>query len=328
MLASLCPVCIVFGILLINILGNYLLIDQAAFAASLFPVILFCTFIWMPESPSFLLLKQRVDDARRTLETLRGKEKGEMELNRLTRAFSQKQEKASVFDLFFNRTNRKAAIVAFGLRTVQQFCGTTVLTFYCKTIFEQTDNVVSSDVGTIIYFCLQLSVAFFSSLIVDIFGRRPLLVISLLGSSMTLYLLSSYIYIKDNTGLFVEDYSFVPMVALLLNVVFMSIGVRNIPLLMMGEMFATDIKPTALCVGTIFYSITATLSAKLFYLTNKWFGMYVPFSIYGTLSLLSVAFVMFYVPETKGKTLEDIQRKLQGSKVGICNERYTNRENV
>lgn len=328
MLASLCPVCVVFGILLINILGNSLAIDQTAFAASLFPVILFCTFLWMPESPSFLLLKQRVDDARVSLETLRGKENGEMELKRLTQAFGEKQEKASVFDLVSDRTNRKAAVVAFGLRTVQQFCGTTALTFYCKTIFEQSDTVVSADVGTIIYFCLQLVVAFFASFIVDIFGRRPLLVISLLGSSVTLYMLSGYIYMKDNTSILVDDFSFVPVVALLLNVIFISIGVRNIPLLMMSEMFSTSIKPTALCVGTIFYSVTAALSAKLFYLANKWFGMYMPFLIYGSLTLLSVVFVIFCVPETKGKTLEDIQSELQGCKMKICNERYTNREDV
>lgn len=328
MLASFCPVCVVFGILLINILGNYLDIDQTAFIASAFPIILFCTFIWMPESPSFLLLKQRRDEAQETLETLRGKENGDVELKRLTEAFNKRQGKVTVFDLFLNSINRKAAIVAFGLRTVQQFCGTTALTFYCKTIFEQADDIISPNVGTIIYFCLQLSVAFFASFIVDIYGRRPLLVVSLLGSSTTLYLLSSYIYIKDKTDLFVDSYSIVPVLALLFNVVFISIGIRNIPLLMMGEMFSTNIKPIALCVGTIFYSITATLSAKVFYLTNEWFGMYMPFSIYGTLSLLSVIFVVFYVPETKGKTLEDIQRELQGYQTEQCNERYSSHGNV
>ncbi|XP_023310098.1 facilitated trehalose transporter Tret1-like [Anoplophora glabripennis] len=328
MLASLCPVCVVFGILLINILGNYLDIDQTAFVASIFPIILFCTFVWMPESPSFLLLKHRKDEAQRTLETLRGKENGEVELKRLTEALNQCQGKVTAFDLFLNSTNRKAATVAFGLRTVQQFCGTTALTFYCKTIFEQADDIISPNVATIIYFCLQLGVAFFASFIVDIFGRRPLLVVSLIGSSTTLYLLSSYIYIKDNTDLFLESYSIIPILALFFNVVFISIGIRNIPLLMMSEMFSTDIKPIALCVGTIFYSIIATLSAKVFYFTNERFGMYMPFLIYGTLSLLSVIFVVFYVPETKGKTLEDIQRELQGCKREQCSERYRNKESA
>ncbi|KAJ8924978.1 hypothetical protein NQ315_001143, partial [Exocentrus adspersus] len=321
MLASMCPVCVVFGVLLINILGNYLDIVHTAFVSSIFPVVLFATFAWMPESPSFLLLKQRKEQARETLVTLRGKDNGEAELKRLEEVFEPK--KATVLDLFLKSTNRKAAVVAYGLRTVQQFCGTTALTFYCKTIFEQADDLISANVGTIVYFSLQLVVAFLASFIVDIFGRRPLLIISLLGCSSTLFLLSFYIYVKDCTSYDIDLYTFVPVIALLLNVTFISIGIRNIPLLMMGEMFSTDIKPVALCVGTIFYSIVATLSAKLFYLTNEMLGMYVPFLIFALLSLVSVVFVVFCVPETKGKTLEDIQNELEGSKLFNNKERYS-----
>ncbi|KAJ8929883.1 hypothetical protein NQ314_017389 [Rhamnusium bicolor] len=299
-------------------MGSYLSIDETAFVSSIFPVILFITFIWMPGSPSFLLLKHRNDEALKTLEMLRGKENAEIEMKRLTEAITEKKnENTSVFELFLNRTNRKAALVAYGLRTIQQFCGTTAITFYCKTIFEQADGFISPSTGTIIYFSLQLVIAFLSSFIVDIFGRRPLLIVSLVGSSVTLFLMSSYMYVKDCTDIDTDNYNFLPIIALLLNVSFISIGIRNIPLLMMGEMFATNIKPIAVCVGTIFYSILATLSAKVFYITNDLFGMYVPFLIFSILGFLSILFVIFCVPETKGKTLEDIQRLLEGSNSAV-----------
>ncbi|KAJ8954036.1 hypothetical protein NQ318_004337 [Aromia moschata] len=279
------------------------------------PLVLFSTFVWMPESPSFLLRKGRVEDARRTLETLRGKENADRELKRLEEAVREEiAAKPSVLELFRDQINRRAAVVAFGLRTVQQFCGTTAITFYCKTIFEQTSDFMSPNISTIVYFSLQLIIAFFASFLVDIFGRRPLLKISLYGTCSTLFLMSGFIYVKDRTDVDTSNYNVVLVLLLLLNVSSVSVGIRNIPLLMMGEMFSPSIKPIALCVGTILYSILASLSAKLFHVTSEILGMYVPFLIFAALSFLSVFFVVFYVPETKGKTLEDIQRELEGKR--------------
>nr|QKV49891.1 trehalose transporter 1b [Colaphellus bowringi] len=312
MLASLCPVFVVFGILLINILGNYLPIDTTAFVSCIFPVILFLTFIWMPESPSFLLQRNRTEEAKATLVTLRGEEAAKIELEILTQNLVQQTEdnKSIMWSLFLDKVNRRAATIGYGLRTIQQFCGATAITFYCKTIFEEEEDFFSANLSTILYFSLQLVIAFIAIFVVDIFGRKPLLLVSSSGCCLTLLVMSAYLYVKESTSIDTSHLSFVPLLVLFLNVGFFSIGVRNIPLLMMGEVFSPRVKPIALCFGTIYYSIMAIVSAKIFYLTKDAFGMYVPFLIFGFLTFLSIFFVVFVVPETKGLRLEDIQLKL------------------
>lgn len=82
LLSSLCPVFVVLGILSINILGIYLPIDISAFVACSIPIIMFTTFIWMPESPVLLLAKNQQEDAQKSLMVLRGEVEGKIEFLR------------------------------------------------------------------------------------------------------------------------------------------------------------------------------------------------------------------------------------------------------
>nr|XP_023029301.1 facilitated trehalose transporter Tret1-like [Leptinotarsa decemlineata] len=310
-LSSFCPLCIVFGILLINVLGNYLPINITAMISCIFPVILFVTFVGMPESPYFLFENGRFEEAKETLRILRGEDEADKELEKIRQNVFEESENMSIFKYFFlDKVNRKAALVAYGLRTIQQFCGTTAITFYCKTIFEEEQPILSASLSTNLYFFIQLCVAFFTIFVVDISGRKPLLLISLVGCSVTLLMMGAYLFVKNKLDIDWNFASFVPLVVLYLNVVFLGIGVRNIPILMMGELFSPRVKPFASCIGTIYFSLLSMVSAKMFYIINIKFGMYMSFWIYGFLSLISIVFVIFVVPETKGLRLEDIQLRL------------------
>ncbi|VEN44660.1 unnamed protein product [Callosobruchus maculatus] len=313
MLSSLGPVCVVLGILLINIIGNYLPIDTAAYISSSFPIVLFLTFLWMPESPSYLLQQNQTEAAKRALVLLRGPTEGEKELYRLLEYMKTEPEnKANICDLVRDKVNRKAAIVAYGLRTIQQLCGITVITFYCKTIFEDSKEILSPNISTILYFLVQLMCSFASTFVVDKIGRKPLLIISLVGASTALLVLTMFMYTDSHLQVDVTNLKYIPFACLMINVAFISIGVRVIPLLMMGEMFSARIKPLAVCVGAIYYSLIAMLVAKLYHVINELYGSYLPFLMFTLLGYLSILFVAFIVPETKGKNLEDIQRDLGG----------------
>lgn len=312
LLSSMCPVSIVFGLLLINILGNYLTIPVAAFTASVIPVILLLSFAWMPESPYFLLMRGRDEEAKRSLQIFRGNDDVEIELQRLTRAVKdQNKDSGKFLDLFTCASNRKAVFIALGLRTVQQLSGTTAITFYCKTIFLESQEFISPNTATIIYFTVQLLISAVSSFAVDVSGRRPLLIISIIGTSLTLFINGTYLYIKhkdiDNVG-----FNFVPLVTLLCYVVIFSLGLQTIPLLIMSEMFPTNVKAFALCLADVYFSIIASVVSKFFNFSNEYFGMHVPFYTFTICCVFGLSFIIFCVPETKGKTLEDIQMYLKG----------------
>ncbi|CAH1111668.1 unnamed protein product [Psylliodes chrysocephalus] len=313
LVTSLCPVCVVLGVLSINVIGSIFTIDTTAYLASSLPLILFITFIWMPESPSYLLQKSKREKAIKVLNLLREKNEAVEELDRITKSLAESTEEGRLVDLFMDKTNRKAVLIAYGLRTIQQCCGATALTFYCKTIFQESESILSSNVSTIIYFSLQLLVSILAIFLVDIYGRKPLLLVSTIGTTLTLFSMSFYLFMKDHTGIMVSHLKYLPLIALFLNIIFFSVGVRIVPLLMMGEVFSRKIKGKALCVGTIYYSILAMIFAKVFYDTKEAYGLFVPFFGFSVLSFCSIFFVTFLVPETKGLNLEEIQEILKGN---------------
>lgn len=284
--------------------------DTTAFVSAVFPIVHFFVFLCMPESPSFLIRKNRKDEAFATLLKIRTEDDADKELARIS-AEQEIHKEESLKDLFTNKINRRAAFIAYGLRTIQQISGATAFTFFCETIFEETEDIIPSHISTLIYFSIQLLIAFLMIFIVDSVGRKPLLLISVIGTAITLLILSCFLVIKNRTNIDVEDLKCVPIVALFSYIVFFSIGIRNIPLLMIGELFSPSIKSLALSIGTIYYSIIALLSAKIFYFVNDAFGMHASFLLYGVMTSASTFFVIFVVPETKGLNLEEIQRKLR-----------------
>lgn len=82
----------------------------------------------------------------------------------------------------------------------------------------------------------------------------------------------------------------------------------------MSEVFPTNIKAFALCIMQIFFGGIVTLVSKYFHWTNETFGMHVPFLTFAAFSILGAVFVSLVIPETKGKTLEDIQIELSSKK--------------
>ncbi|KAL1517467.1 hypothetical protein ABEB36_001230 [Hypothenemus hampei] len=317
LLSSLCPVFVVMGILLINVLGIFLSIDLSAFLACVIPLIMFFTFIWMPESPIHLIATNRQEEARKNLIIFRGKEEGEKEYWRLSKdleeSMSDQKGPGGFRDLFKVKSNRKALLIALGLRSIQQMCGSTALTFYCKTIFQETESFISANTATILYFSLQAVLAIFASLVIDVFGRRPMFIFSLTGTTLTLFLMAVYLLLKMHLNMNLSGYTFVPVVCLLSNIAFFSMGVRNVPLLVISEIFHPKIKPVALCFVTIYYGILAIIVTKFYHFTSETVEMSCPIFIFGILSFASLIIYYLYVPETKGKTLEEIQNILKSS---------------
>lgn len=117
LLGSSCSYMWIVGFLLINIIGSYLSITMTAIVSSLVPVIAFFTFIWMPESPYFLLMRDRVEDARNSLRKFRKKHNVDDEIERMRQNIQTRSKTTGRFwDLFLIKSNRRAVFIVSGLR--------------------------------------------------------------------------------------------------------------------------------------------------------------------------------------------------------------------
>ncbi|CAH1155580.1 unnamed protein product [Phaedon cochleariae] len=313
MLGSSCSVMWIVGFLLINIIGSYLSISNTAIVSSLVPICALVTFFWMPESPYYLIMKERIDEAQSSLRKLRRTEKVDDELERMRTSIQSKNKNTGrILDLFSIKSNRKALFIVTGLRGFQQFSGTTAITFYAQTIFKEAGDDISPHHASMIYFSVQLLVTILSSSLVDKAGRKPLLIVSMIGTAIALFLEGTYFYVKTETDIDTSSFGYVPVIVLIVFVIVFSLGMQSIPLLILGEMFPTSVKAYALCLADIHYSIMASIASKFLQITKDKYGMFVTFFGFTIFSIMGLIFIILVVPETKGKNLEEIQDLLKG----------------
>ncbi|KAJ8969417.1 hypothetical protein NQ317_016694 [Molorchus minor] len=315
LLGSSCSVTWIAGFLLINIIGSYLSISTTALVSSIVPVIALLTFIWMPESPYYLIMRNRMQEAKESLRKFRKVHDVDDEIERIENSIqTESKSKGNFLDLFLVKSNRKALIIVAGLRGFQQFSGTTAITFYAQTIFKEAGDDISHHHASMIYFSIQLLITIISSFIVDRTGRKPLLMISMTGSAFALFIEGTYFYIERQTNIDTSSFSFLPVVALMGFVIIFSIGMQSIPILMLGELFPTSVKAYALCFADVYYSLVATIASVFLQWSKDTYGMHVPFYGFTIFSLIGLIFIIFCVPETKGKSLEEIQQYLRGQR--------------
>ncbi|KAF2884945.1 hypothetical protein ILUMI_21222 [Ignelater luminosus] len=313
----------IFGTLLINIIGSYLTIKTTALVSSVVPVLGLLTFVWMPESPYYLIMKGNSEQARKNLQTLKCTDNVGLDLERISKAIKEQYENTGRYlDLFTVKSNRKALGIALLLRAAQQLSGTSAITFYAQIIFQEAGNSskISASEASIIYFTVQFVLCVCCSTIVDRAGRRPLLIVSIVGAGFALFAEGSYFYALNKFGMNLDNFTWIPLTALVCYVISFSLGMLTIPAMMLGEIFPINVKAFALGLIDIYFSIIVTIVSKCFQITKDSFGLHVSFYGFFMVCVIGLVFIMLFVPETKGKTLEEIQDELRGYSVKDSSE--------
>lgn len=315
-------------IYIIGALGSYLWLS---ISACIIPAIFAITFFWMPDSPMFLVSKGETGKAETSLRWLRGlnKQKSldiERELNQMkdfvNNSFSKKTTqdtkdskrgalKLCSADLSFTTPTAKAVRIILGLMTFQQLTGIEAVIYYCVDIFDEAGSSLSSSVCTIIVGMLQLISTYIPCVIVDRAGRRILLILSELGMAVSLLALSLHFTIQNN-GVEVLWAGWIPLVALNVYIVAFSVGFGPLPWLIMAELLSTEAKAWVSSMAVCFnWGLTFAVT-KLFPVVNHDLGPAITYGGFCFICLLGFAFVVFFVPETRGKSREDIQLQLIG----------------
>uniref|UniRef100_A0A6P7G2L7 Facilitated trehalose transporter Tret1-like isoform X1 n=2 Tax=Diabrotica virgifera virgifera TaxID=50390 RepID=A0A6P7G2L7_DIAVI len=314
-LGSLISVSYIGGILLIDIIGSFCTVPVTALISTVFPIAMVVIFFFMPESPYFLVMKGDNEAAKKELQILRGTNNVEKEIARIQEGIQEEQSvKSNPLDLFRIASNRKAVIIILAIRICQEFSGDSAITFYTQNIFREAGTDIPEDIASIILFVIELIVTIVAALLADRFGRRPLLIFSAAGAAISLLVEGVYFYLKICTDLDLSDFNLVPLVALISFVVCLGSGLKVIPLLMLSELFPASVKGASVAVADLSSAGLVMLVSKYFQFTRDHFGMYVPFISFAVFCTIGLLYITLCVPETKGKTLEEIQDHLKGIK--------------
>jgi len=268
----------------------------------------------VPETPRYLISKGKGVEARSALQWLRGPgidisyELADME----TANVLNKKNKFKFKELF-SMAYFKPLAISMGLMFAQQFSGINAVMFYSVTIFRDAGSSIDSNICTIILGIVNIMATIFSNTFIDRLGRKILLYISSVGMIISLSVLGTYFYYKDMAPGTTPGW--IPLIALVVYVVSFSIGFGPIPWLMMGEIFPSRIRGPAASFSTAFNWACTFIVTKTFMNLQDSITTHGVFWLFSVIIFLFVFFIIFFVPETRGLSLEDIEQLYTGKKV-------------
>ena len=277
--------------------------------------------VFVPETPAHYLSKRKYMEARESLEWLRGTIHVEEEYGDILRSVEESANLSAGLGDLFKSSNLAPFIISLWLMLGQQFSGMNAVMFYCVSIFQQSGSSLNSNVANIIVSGVMIAATIIAALVMDRAGRRILLNLSSSIMVISIGVLGAFFYIADNMG--DEDLAkkieFIPVASLSLFVFAFSIGFGPIPWLMMSELFSPEVKSLASSISTTFNWTLAFLVTKFFTTMVAAVTEAGAFWMFGGFTILTFLFCFFFVPETKGKSLDEIQQLFRSDKPYFLN---------
>ncbi|KAF2880848.1 hypothetical protein ILUMI_25337 [Ignelater luminosus] len=302
----------VFGVFLINCYGSFLTLQMSAYISIYVPLLFLITFFRMPESPHYLLMKGSREKARSALMILQDTDDVDDELNKLSLVIQrQTSEPNSVKQLFAVKSNLKGFFILIGLRTLQQLSGGWAVVYYNQIIFQVANGSISYKISSLVFDATILLFSFSGVLLIDKFGRRNLLLVSTAVTLICLILQAAY-FTYQHYKYDMSNWRWFPLTGMVMYTAARGFGLMAIPSLMTGELFPANVKVKAVGMANIYTALCIGGTSKLFQFLEETYGMHVPFLVFVVCTIFGICFVYFCVPETKGKTLEEIQERLRG----------------
>lgn len=270
------------------------------FWAGSVPAILFFIFsFFIPESPRFLAKKGRWKEAKAILKRIGGDQYAAHEQKEIADTLQAGDEKFDWRALTAKKI-RPVLILGIVLAVFQQWCGINVIFNYAEEIFTSAGYSVGDMLFNIVITgTVNLVFTLVAMRMVDSWGRRKLMLLGALGLSVIYFLLGSSYFFK------VEGIVVLALVMLAIATYAMTLA--PVTWVVLSEIFPNRIRGAAMAVATTALWVACFVLTYTFPILNKLLNASGTFWLYGFICLSGYLFILKKLPETKGKTLEEIE---------------------
>jgi SP family arabinose:H+ symporter-like MFS transporter len=304
MLVAIYQLTIVLGILISYII-NYWLHDvennwRWMFATGIIPsVLFFIGLFFIPESPRWLYKAGRKEESLRVLTRIGGAELAKAELEEIAESFKGNESFVKVMELF-KPSSRKVMIVGFCLAVFVQISGVnTVVDYAPKILMSAGVEIKNALLQTSLIGLINCIFTFVAILFIDKVGRRKLYLVGSTGMAITLVMLAISFYMKMD-GIFT-------LICIMMFMAFFASCIGPVFWTLVSEIFPNRLRGKALAFASFTQWVFNFLVVLLFPHFLKLLGGATTFLFLAVMSALQWLFTYLYVPETKGKSLEEIE---------------------
>lgn len=273
---------------------------RAMFGAETIPSLLFIVMLlFVPRSPRWLVAAGRDEEGRNVLRRLLPEAEVDREIEDIRSVLIG--ERGKISELFSSKYRLPLAIGIL-LPFFAQVSGINAIIYYGPSIFAQAGIPVTGALsGQSLIGLVNMVMTFVAITQVDRFGRRPLLIAGVAGVTASLLAAGTMFATMEEPGTWL-----IP--AFLLHVGCFAFSLGPCVWIVISEIFPTRIRGQAMSIGTLSVWVTCLLVGQLFPILNGWLGPAAVFFIFAALVAPALPFVMLAMPETKGKSLEEIER--------------------
>ena len=262
----------------------------------------FLLTFFLPESPRWLLKAGKADKAFPTLKKIGGEEFAREEMSNIQATLDDVSEKVD-FKALFQPKFRNVLLIGLVLAVFQQWCGINTVFNYAEEIFTAAGYGVSDTLFNIVITgSVNLIFTLVAMFTVDKWGRKKLMLLGSVGLAITYVMLGSAFYFH------IKGIAVLSLVVIGIGVYAMSLA--PIVWVILSEIFPNRVRGAAMALATFGLWIACFILTYTFPLLNKGLGAAGTFWVYAGICLLGFLFILKKLPETKGKSLEEIEKEL------------------
>jgi len=328
MLSAVASVGVSLGVTIEYALGAVMTWTVLSGISATIPIMALILILFMPETPNWLLTQGRTEEAKEALKKFRGETCDvDKEMDDLLN-FAAKNNVSHLSG--FRETLRaltspaalKPFIILFIYFGIYQFSGVNPVTFYAVQVFQESGAEMNKYLATVILGIVRLLSTVVACISLRRCGRRPLTMISAIGCGLTMIGLGSYMYIR--AGWLEEGVkptaTWIPVAFIFIFTIASTLGYLVVPWVMIGEVYPTQVRGIIGGLTTCSAHLFVFAVVKTFPLIQHTASNHGSFWIYGSISLLGTIFFYFYLPETKGRTLHEIEDYFSGRTNSLKNK--------
>ncbi|XP_076179847.1 trehalose transporter 1-like protein [Ptiloglossa arizonensis] len=310
------------GILLVYALGASFTWDTVAFCGTVLPVIALIALTLIPESPAWLVRQKKRGKAKKALLWLRGgnmeqvnteiatlEARAKTDLAQKITSMSWLEQVSSAISTILDPSILKPLTIINIFNLLQLISGTYIIVFYAVDLVEDIGgDTINNYLAAVITAVIRLLFSFVASVLLLKVGRRSLGMLSALGSAAASLLLAGYMLSKkESSSLDI----YVVGICLLIYVGANTLGLMVLPILMVAELLPQRARGIGGGFNFFLFNLLVFVVTKVFPTVSEAVGVTGIFTIFGAAALLEAVFIYVALPETKDRTLQEIEDYFQ-----------------